>query len=417
MDRIARLLILLALVALCGACTSDGEVDQLDDTISEDTKLASDPDPSACGRADYPCRWADVDPAVQAREDELAAGISEILEEGNLKQAYEWVESQDDVVEAHLEETMVVFRLAGGMPHVTVEPLVGEAEPPTAVNAQLISHVVQTPPFGVVGVDTDREHPQNHKRALFLQPYQWQGLTMDHFAGEESVAILKEIPDYAHGPEAVNVVYDDDVTPFSFQNWDSYDVIFVESHGGTWGGGTWIATGVKVEREEGRTWEQCLELMEPYGDMVGVKCGLLKDKPTNTMYVNLGVTISFWEEEYGARGGLDKTVIYMGGCLTLVREEVSDGRPDLPKLLAGDSSAYLGWTGTVYFHKEGNVASALLYLLASQDENRTVKASLDTLCNNDLCGGEGFSPSGNTELGIYQNDGDPGKLRIYDLPT
>jgi len=427
---LAFLLVGGLLVVSCGG--GDGSDDgtpgaSLDDCIAEDG---------------YPCRRDQVDAAVLELEGEHADRLAELLEEGTREDAYAWIRAQEGVVETFLDETTLMFRVDGGMPVVSIDSL-GAAPPgaaaPSSEDAQGAASVRFEPPdslppvlasesdqigagsagelpnlpdAGVVGDGTDRDNSKNRKKALILTPFEWQRWSMFEVPAEASpTEILREIPDYSHDPSDVKHVTDENVTPKSFQGWEAYDVLFVQTHGGNWSSGQWIASGVKAfwGAGPGITFTSlCSALTAGYSGIVGLSCGWINSG--GDRYVVLGMLPRFFNEEYGQHGGLDKAIIYVGGCFT-ADTQVADA-------LAGSSSAYLGWTDNVWIHEEPEAAQALLWLLArdAPTGRLTVLQALLKLHENGLGSGVRFGVN-SPALKIRENGDEPKKLRLYDLPT
>ena len=412
-----------------------------DSTIAETT--STDPATSdaattdACLNEDgYPCLRSDVDPAVLEREGEYAERVAQLLDSGSRPEALAWIEAQDQVVETYLDETTLRFRVDGGMPMVFVDPLEdpsAEASSQTqAVGATLALNrggpadlagtpIGQGSSFAlggsgvvgdVVGAGTSRDNPQNRKKALILTPFEDQGWSMFDVAGPDPEDILRSIPDYAHNPDDVLHVSSEFVTPHAFGWWNDYDAIFVETHGGAWSAGLWIGSGVKARLDPGpgiTFTSTCTALMAPYTSITGLSCGWVSHR--GDRYVVLGMLPRFFRDTYGASGGLDKAIVYIGGCST-ADTAVADS-------IAGTTSAYLGWTDSVFIHKEENVAASLLWLLAREGTGgrMTVENALFTLRDNNLIGGEGWGNNATPFLRLRNNGDVSPKLRLYDLPT
>jgi len=372
----------------------------------------------------YPCTLAEVDPAVLALESEYAAQVIQRLDENSRDEALEWVASQAGVVESFADETVFVFRLEGGLPFVVIdvpaqsEPGAPRTSQPSTVESGQISYTVHDAlsdsllPAGVVGEGTAREDPQNRKRALFIEPWSTHGSMFDQ-PDADPIGRLRALRDYNHDPSDVQRIVDERVTPRTFLGWGSYDLIFVSTHGGQWPGGSTLATGVRQRWDVGTDTFRglCLPLGEPYSDLPGVTCTVIRQKVKDAngqefteQYVTVSVFHKFFEEQYGKGGGLERAVIYVGGCFSLANDSLASA-------IAGSTSAYLGWTAAVDWDREIPASALLLQLLAREGGGRTVGAAYETLEKLGHTGDARFGAA----LEIYDNGDEPRNLRIYDL--
>lgn len=410
-----------------------------------------------CGDADHgPCQRSEVDEAVLDLESGYAAEVLERVRSEGYAAAVEWIVAQPEVVEAEGREGILMFRLDGGMPLFVVEPIEQQepvaslpaggappsdartAESDTAVAGQTDGAAVlqfgtstggttsiqfeapsaggPTPtlaPGRVVGEGTARDNPQNRKKALFLTPYDWQGLSMFQTTFPDPVEHLRTIPDYNHDPSDVDHQKDDEVTPRSFQGWKDLDAIFIETHGGIIGVHTFFSTGVIQEWDpdspSGTFRATCDSLMDPYSDLTGLDCGIVP--VGEQQYIAVGLLPSFFAREYGA-AGLQSAIIYVGGCY-------SGANDDTAGILAGSSSAYVGWTALTYLPQERASAALLVWLLILNGRGETIEGALRTLANEGRHGGADFGPSeGGSFVGFFPPGGTAQKnLRLYSVPT
>lgn len=377
-----------------------------------------EPDPSPgvapnCIVQGYPCTTGEVDPSILELEGAYVDALVRRLATETYEQALEWISSQDGVVEAEADASSLVFRLDGNQPTFIVGttaddpdatlvrqpngPAASSSPSPWLVDAQ-----------GVVGEGTDRETHQNRKRALFLEPFQFE--LGDRFG--QHIDELRRIPDYPHDPGDVRLAFNSAVGPEAFKNWDEYDAIFVSTHGGQFSKGTWIGTGIERTYEKGESSfkELCDEVKQGYEEVVGLKCGVIGDESKGEQMVVLGLFADFFQDEYGRKGGLDKAIVYMGGCLTLTDNY------DLADALSGSSSAYYGWDATVFTHKHPLAIDALLFMLIVR--GTTAENALDIACLADLCGGPSWgSAEDGATLRQYRNGSEPRGLRLYDVAS
>lgn len=374
-----------------------------------------EPDPSPGGTPNcidqgYPCTTGEVDPSIVELEGEYVDALMQRLATQTYEQALEWISSQPGVAEAEAHASSLVFRLNGNQPTFIVgtaadDPdasLVRQAEGPAASSS---SSSWLAYPQSVVGEGTDREARQNRKQALFLEPF--QRAFGDRFA--QHAAELKQIPDYGHDVLDVLRIINAAAGPEAFMGWDEYDAIFVSTHGGQSSKNTFIATGIArpYDANTDDFGEVCAEVRQGYEDLMGAKCGIVEEDGEEQ--VVLGLLGEFFQDRYGQDGGLDKAIVYMGGCLTLAHNW------DVADALSGNSSAYFGWDGSVFTDKHPLAIDALLFKLIVR--GTTAKNALDSACLADQCGGPSWGPGEGANLRIYDNGSEPKELRLYDVAS
>jgi len=352
----------------------------------------------------------------------------DLVRDGTYAAALNWITAQPEVVAADAREGILMFRLAGGMPFFIVEPISSQgpsaSEPTTPVNVASASGT--TPirwarptgtgtapaPARVVGELTTRDNGQNRKKAIFLTPFAWQGLSMFEEVGPDPIDHLREIPDYSHAPEDVQHIQNGQVTPRAFQGWKDYDAIFVETHGGTLDGHTFIATGIIQEwlpnAPLGEFTRICNALIQPYADLHGIDCGIVPVGEKE--YLTVGLLPAFFAQQYS--GGLESAIVYIGGCNSAALD-------DTARILAGSTSAYVGWTGITFFDREPRAAALLVWMLVLHGRGETIEGALKTLANEGLNGGPDFGPNeGGSYMGFFPTgDTEQKQLRLYAVPT
>ncbi|NNF37967.1 MAG: hypothetical protein HKN71_04825 [Gemmatimonadetes bacterium] len=334
--------------------------------------------------------------------------LNAILDRGaDFAAALEWVRQQDRVVASDADDHTLYFRIEGSEPTVLIDldhddPGANPVSPIGTPGERTRPPTIWTNANIVVGKGTDREDLQNRKKALFLQPYEWQ--FGERFA--EHMAELRQIPDYAHS----NAIWDErngDVDPFLFGIFDTFDAVFISTHGATFDGMTWVSTGVLKEYPVGGFDAVCREIGDIYRGTPGARCATIRVRGRE--YVAVGLQTPFFRETYGNNGGLQRAVVYMGGCNT--------GRNDnwyLADALSGSSSAYFGWDGSVWSSQHPRAIYGLLYMLIQR--RSTTSNALHVACLSNRCGGPMWGPAG-AKLRLYPNGQESKKLRLYDPPT
>lgn len=359
-----------------------------------------------CVRDGYPCTMAQVDPETRELESDYVAHLSEMLDTSTFVEALAWVQTQPQVVLADADESSLVFRLEGSQPVFmlrTQDEGLAEATETGPLAPAPAGPESTIRPAGVVGDGTARDNPGNRKRALFLEPFEQQGWT----AFAEPIEWVSQIHDYGHA-DGFDWFPNELVTPEVFGSFATYDAIFIETHGAQFPKGTWISTGILApyDKKTQTFADVCKSISSTYESTPGVQCGVIEHKKTD--YVTVGLLAEFFQETYGKNGGLDKAIIYVGGCKTLTDNW------DLAEALSGSSTAYLGWNGNVNIGPEPGdeekTAWGLLWLLA--ERRKPVSTALEILRLAGL-----HEDRNGTRLKLYDNGSEPGKLRLYDLPS
>lgn len=418
-------------VASC-ATQPDTSEDVPSDTTSGSSEEGTEPFSLAdCqSRFGHPCSYQDVDIDVRALQAEYSAEVTSRLRDQSREEAHEWIQGQDGVAETHLSQTLLMFRLEGGMPFSIISPI---AEPPPGFldeSGAAEASGYQSPDPGllvslqsgglggntraVVGVGTDRENPQNRKKALFLEPWgSDEGSIFSAVGRVDPTELFKAIDDYDHGNGVVHTV-DANADPLWFTSdvWREYDFIYVSTHGGTWPDGAVLESGVRREWDgDDATYEPiCDELMEPYQHMVGLECGI--QQTGETQYLTVDMThIFFMSQYFNTSVRLDKTVIYVEACESLKYGILAD-------IIAGDTSIYLGWSEQINLSAARDVSALLMVQLTTR--MRAVGPALHNMAQQGRAGGPRYrdpEATGDPYLNPHSVDPDVNKLRLYDLPT
>lgn len=378
----------------------------------------------------YPCTYDEMTPEVRRLQASYAAHISGLLGAEGREAAHEWIKQQEGVVETHLSQTLLMFRIDGAMPFSIITPIAepppdfpwsdGEIEAQSDRGVPVALEIMTTfQPGGanrdVVGEGTDRENPQNKKRALFLEPWAATEGSIFSAGRVEPESLLKDISDYNHADGVVHK-QDDEVDPTWFlpQAWRQFDFIYVSTHGGTWPGGGTLETGIREiwDGKEASYQSICDRLIAPYSGITGVSCG--EQWPdSQTSYVTIDVDLLFFQHHYGGRG-LDKAIVYIEAC-----QSIKWIRTFAPAIV-GDTSLYIGWTDFINLTAARHASGHLLTQMTKR--GKTAKSALKTVCDNDQCGGPAFKdPTEPTAtdpyLELYPVTGEAPNLRLYDIPT
>ncbi len=427
---------MLALTAVLVIASCATQPDTSEDVPSETTTRSSEGRTQPFSLADcqsrfgHPCSYQYVSADVRALQAVYAAEVTSRLRDQSREEAHEWIQGQDGVAETHLSQTLLMFRLEGGMPFSIISPI---AEPPPGfldVSGAAEALGYQSPDPGllvslqsgglggitrdVVGVGTDRENPQNHKKALFLEPWATEEGSIFSQAGRVAPnELFKAIHDYNHGNGVVHTA-DADADPLWFTSdvWREYDFIYVSTHGGTWPDGAVLESGVRREwNGDNATYQPiCDELMEPYQHLVGLECGI--QQGSNTQYLTVDMThIFFLSQYFDPSLRLDKAVVYIEACESLKHGILAD-------IIAGDTSVYLGWTEQINLSAARDASGQLLVQLTKR--MRTVGAAWSSMDQQGFAGGPRYrDPEGTRDpyLELHSSDPDRNRLRLYDLPN
>jgi hypothetical protein len=409
---------------LVGCADEDGDVPPAETGEASPFSLAE-----CRERFGYPCLRDDVDPAVKELQAEYVAHLSSLIRTESREAAFAWIQGQDRVVESHLSGTILMFRVDGGMPTGIVTPIedtllssadAGDAEPSwlgATSSDQLVlardgslSAGERSALLGVVGEDTDRENPQNRKKALFLESWESEEGSLFGVGGRFDRALFKEIPDYNHQDGIVHITNAEaDPTWFTRDRWRDFDFIYVSTHGATWEGGAILQSGVRSDWDGKKESYQaiCDQLMGPHRDLPGVDCG--EQQKGTKQWVTLDLNYVFFWVEYWLKP-LERAIVVIEACESLKY-------PVLAAAIAGNSSAFLGWTDFINLKHAREGSGQLLVQLTKL--RRNAKAALDGTCLNDQCGGPRFTAEGGDPpyLRLHENGDEPKKLRLYDPPV
>jgi hypothetical protein len=431
-QRRGPLLLAISAVLLIASCATqpDTSEDPTPDTNSGSTAGSSESFSLAeCEtRFGHPCRYQDVDQDVRDLQAKYAAEVTSRLRNQSREEAHEWIQGQDGIVETHMSPTLLMFRLEGGMPFSIISPIAdpppgffdGAAEasgyksPEPGLLVSLQSGGLGGITRDVVGVGTDRENPQNRKKALFLEPWgSDEGSIFSAVGRVDPKELFGAIEDYDHANGVVPRL-DAEADPLWFTSdvWREYDFIYVSTHGGTWPGGGVLESGVRREwNGDNATYDPiCDELMAPYQHLIGLECGV--QQGSAAQYITVDMThIFFMSQYFNPSLRLDKTVIYIEACESLKYDILAN-------TIAGDTSIYLGWSEQINLSAARDVSALLMVQLT--ERKRAVGPALYNMAQQGRAGGPRYRDPAATRdpyLNPHSLDPDVNKLRLYDLPT
>ena len=398
LKSLGLLLCLLLLLAACGAAGGGGSGG--DGTPNDDPPADTN---FICETQGYPCTLGEVTDAVLERSDALLVEAKSKIELGeSYEQVLAWIKSHSDVAEAVVDVNGLYFRVEGGVPTWLIEPTVREE----------VESVLR--PQEIVGRDTNRDTDKPKKDALLISPFFWQwGSTKDPTNSLE--ATLQGIPDYKGGVKKLQnkseppaptdqIPSTGNIKVSDFKGWHEYDIVYVSSHGGRRdieGEGCEELWGISLEWclvsvTSGERVKSSSVAKKKYGDNPGIRTTGISG--VDGIYLTL--TADFFRDEYGLsvlNPGLDKAVVFIDTCNSYYNSTLATS-------LAGGSSAFFGWGGSVLCTFRTTVTDVVFDLLAKgytarQAFNKVKKDKVD--------------PPGDVELEMNSSGDD---LRILELP-
>lgn len=421
----------LLLGLLLAACSGESTQSSSDAEQPGSTLASAAPDSSCGDQLGYPCSYDEVPQEIRETQSRIAAEIASSLDSGSTQDAADWVADQAGVVETVVTDTALVFRVDGGMPYMVAVPV---GAPPSGFPDSLYAHraggtrvqnqhspdqmLVSLGRSGilpdVVGRGTPRENPENRKRALFLEPWASDEGSLFGAGGRvDPEELLKAIPDYNHSEGVVHRTDEAvDVSWFMAATWNQYDYIYVSTHSSTWDGGATVETGIRREWDGTPDQEQshCDEMLGPYVEFDGVKCGV--QYTPDKSYVTVDLDLAFFVSQFQMAGNqVSKAIVYIEGCESMMW-------PTLAKAIIDDTSIYLGWSAGVSLTAARHTSGQLLVQLTKRA--RPVQTALGTLHAMGMAGGESYKdPENRSEapwLIPHSQTGEADQLRLYDLP-
>jgi hypothetical protein len=379
------------------------------------------PDPIYdCERDDFPCTPGEVDESVHVSGAELMEAARKRLADGeSMPDVAEWLRAKDEVVSAEANEVSLIFRPKGGRPLVMHDG-VAAARPGESSQQQLqpsknAEQRVRRSMLGtsdvdefVVGSDRDEDGRRDvRKKALVLDPFEWQledGYTV---RGDDLIAALEQTYDYR---DNIEYVTNEEVGVIDFRGFDDYDLIYVGSHGGTLTGANGAASFILTGREI----DSCGELRNAadLANVFGIYCAALNVGGWKQTRSYISVIPRFFTREYG--NGLNDALVILDGCRS--------GRPYgtagssyapstlLTSALIGERTAVYGWTDDVETRfAEQAMKTLFKYLI---EYGLPAETSLEFVCAADRC----FDDARDAELVLYEQfDSDIRAVEMLEL--
>ena len=295
-----------------------------------------------CVELNYPCTLAETPPEVLQQIEAYGDSLISILDDGgSISDAEAWLLEQPDVVMTSPDDNALWYRLNGG-------PVVWLYDaPPPAPPEELADHrrsapphAFETRPHSVIGQDRE---PGADKRALILSPYKWffddtdEGSRLRDMLQEQGYQVdYRENPVNPHEESGQLQVWFD-----QFTNWNDYDVIHLSTHGSTdcdlsngeFSCNSAIDTGIPTSAED------ALDI-----DIIGATIGQVESEGDDDHSV-ISLTEDFFRSEYGDdpfATPLENALVFFSACESL------DPFAELPSILAGDSSSFVGWDSSVW---------------------------------------------------------------------
>ncbi len=295
-----------------------------------------------CVQLNYPCTLAATSLEVLQQIDAYGAQMLSILNGGgSISDAETWLLQQADVVMTSADGNALWYRLDGG-PVVWLydAPPVHAPEDTAASRVAPAPLAFETVPRNVIGQDRNFG---DDKRALILSPFKW------NFGNDDEGARLRNLleaqgyeVEYRENPSNPNEVSGEaEIFIEQFENWNDYDIIHLSTHGSTDCDlsdsdllcNSTIDTGIMTSAEDAVDIE-----------IVGATIGQIEVEGGED-FSGIGLTEDFFQYEYGSdpfATPLENTLVFFSACESL------DLSASLPAILAGQSSAFVGWTESVY---------------------------------------------------------------------
>jgi hypothetical protein len=390
----------VAIALVATACSSGS-----DDAAAESQAGSSNaaPTPLECEVKEYPCSLSDVPIEILERSDTLSDDVVDMFESGSSTSDVDrWLSEQDGMVEIESDDEAVRFRLEGGRGTwiLRASSFANRSSPSSAtVSSRQVASSASGPLFHVAGPDS------KDKRAVVLSPMLWDFAETDD--GPAVAAILASTRGYEGRVEflANESTAVTNVTVGSFKGWDDLQVVHVVTHGAR-------LCKVKPCRAviaaqlvvgDGPTGEGILTKAQKHLEFTepGLEIGKAEGSRGLKLQEHLAVvllTADFFRDQYA--GGLDDTLVFFNACKTYGAEAT-----DLADAIRGNSSVYLGWSGSVDVNA-AFASSVALYKSLSED-GYPVEVAFDEL------GDLQFDGYGSQLLFGKRADGDG--LRIRDV--
>ena len=306
-----------------------------------------------CVQLNYPCSLAETPLEVLQQIDAYGAQMLSILNDGgSITDAEAWLLLQPNVVMTSADDNALWYRLEDSPVVWLYDAPAASAPEGTAASRRAPTPLtVDTSPNSVVG---QNRGPDAGKRALILSPYKWD------FEGDDEGARLRnllqaqgyEVEYHENASDPNDSSEPPTVTIEHFRNWNDYDIIHVSTHGSTdcdlsdgeFSCNSTIGTGVPASAEQAAG-------IEIIGSTIG-QVSSDDDDDSST----IGLTEDFFRAEYGDgefATPLDSALVFFSACESL---EIS---AELPAILAGESSTFVGWDAAVWAEDASRDALAI----------------------------------------------------------
>ncbi len=315
--------------------------------------------PLDCERDGYPCSFAQVPLDVVTRSLALSADAAGRLDGGaSPDDVGAFLRSQPDMADVTVDDPVVAFRLAGGRPMIVdvagAQRLLPGAAAPSVARAGFSPSVV-------VG-----DGPR--KRGLVLSPFRYE----PDFgtAGDEIAAALRTVRGYEDGVTYLATLDElsPQVTIDTLTRLDDYDVVHLDTHGGTLCKET--LSGIAPNATGGTCEHGVTDFLVQrfHGTAADLRSiahpGVVHYR--GRLHESIAVTADFFRHYYPQ--GLRDTVFVLASCNTF--------RPDMASAIAGTDGVYLSWDA---FVDHTLVRSAGLSLVESFGLGMTVGQALDAM--------------------------------------
>jgi hypothetical protein len=304
------------------------------DSSSESTLLE-------CVRDNYPCSFNEVALPIIERSLALSDEVAQRLSDGvAIDQVAAFLSSQSDIADVTVDGPVLGFRLTGGRPMIVdmtgdqdLLPVPAPANAVTPTQKAAIAQKLRTVRTAMSTKITGNNKAQ--RRALVLSPFRYE----DDFgsAGESIAAALDGVRGYTG-----NVTYlattsesDPQVTVDTLTHLQDYDVIHIDTHGGTLckkdGGGV---NAEKAKCSDGLTDFLVQRFHGTAQDLQSITHpGVIHYRGAS--HQSIAVVADFFRHYYPQ--GLNDKLVILAACNTF--------RTDMASAIAGNTGVFVAWDG------------------------------------------------------------------------
>lgn len=322
-----------------------------------------------CARKGYPCSFADVALSTIERSLSLSDEAAQQLDGGTeIDQVAAFLASQSDVAEVTVDGPVLGFRLLGGRPMIV--DVAGEQEfLPNAQAAGDVGSFNAVASFAAQSssarnLNAVRTVPRTltsggnkaQRRALVLSPFRYE----ENFgnAGELVAAALSSLRGYGGNVTYLATVdeFDPKVTVDVLTQLQDYDVIHLDTHGGTLCKDKDVTLPKTLEK--GKDKKKCDNGITDF--LVQRFHGTAQDLQSiahpgivhyrGRLHQSIAVTADFFRHYYP--DGLANTLFILGSCNTF--------RTDMADAIAGSRGVFLSWDGYTEYSLVKNTSLSLL---------------------------------------------------------